>query len=43
MRRGVVALGRGKPIESNGHMVLGQYSPDINGVYDLDLAYIGKL
>lgn len=31
----------GHIIESGGHMVLGQYSPDADNRYELSVAYIG--
>ena len=41
-KNGITSLAKDKTIVSNGHMVLGQYSPDKNNAYDLSLAYIGR-
>jgi len=36
-------INKGQVIESNGFMVLGQFSPDSSDTYDLNLSYVGKL
>lgn len=35
-------LSKGHVIESNGYLVLGQYTPQYH-TYNLDLAYVGEL